>query len=175
MPSPVRTGLIFGSIAAALYVAGLFILYKTGIPALGARSNRLIVFGIVVATGIFAGIYQKRKQDGFITLRQGFQTIFTSFLLAEIAYTVFNYLLYTTIDPTLSGKVLDYYIAQTRESMTNIQAPQKDINDTIAVMEQARGTKMSMGVAFQTMMLFLMVWGIISFIAAAVMGKIRRS
>jgi Protein of unknown function (DUF4199) len=173
--SPAKTGLRFGIVAAIFYTAALFVLYKTGIEQFGARFNRIIVFAIVVLIGITAGIYQKRKQGGFITLRQGFQTIFTAFLIAEIAYTIFNYLLYSTIDPGLSGKILDYQIVETRKSMAGMQAPQKDIDEMIAVMEQARGAKMSVGVAFQTMMLFLMVWGMISLVVSAVMGKIKRS
>jgi Protein of unknown function (DUF4199) len=161
----------FGGIAALLYVTGLWILYKSGPTGLGNTSYRILLFGIIVFVGIIAGISRRKELGGYASLRELFQSVFLSFLIAEIAYAIFMFLLFNNIDPTLSGRMIDYFKEFTRDNMLKANQTAADIAQAMKDIESSRGVKMSVGSAFKQTLLFLSLWGTISILIAAILRK----
>lgn len=169
--NPMRTALMAGLAAAIIYIGGLYIYYLQGPQLFAMPIPRIALFAVIVAIGMAAGWWQRKQQGGYITMREGFKVIFLTFLIAEIAFAVFNWLLYTRIDPQLSNRVLDYTIEQTRQMMKGLGTAHAEIEQTIANINTNRNMEMSFKTAFFTTLQFLMVWGLLAIMGGAVLRK----
>lgn len=169
--NPLRTVLVTGLTAALVYVGGLYIYYLQGPQLFAMPIPRIALFAVIVVIGMLAGWWQRKKQGGYITMRECFKVIFLTFLIAETAFAIFNWLLYTRIDPQLSNRVLDYTIEQTRQMMKSLGTPQDEVEKTIANINTNRNMEMSFKTAFFTTLQFLMVWGLLAIMGGAILRK----
>ena len=100
------TGLRFGLIAGLVYCISLFVRYNFGTTnpiMLGAIA--FLFFLGVIAVLVFCGITRRKEMGGYIELKDVFQTLFIAVLVAELIYSIFNFIYLTYIDPGYLDKL----------------------------------------------------------------------
>ena len=97
--SSLSNGLTYGVIAGLIYCISLYIRYNFIYNPIALAIESLLFFFVVIAVLVFCGLARKKQLGGFIDLRQAFQTIFIAVLVAELIYTIFNFIYLTYVDP----------------------------------------------------------------------------
>lgn len=101
----ISTGVTYGVIIGLLYVLMLFFRWSI--------ATNLIKFGLYTFLGylvilglLFYEAYQRRKMnDGFISLKDLFQTLFISVLIFELLYSIYTFIHLTYVDPTVGDRM----------------------------------------------------------------------
>ncbi|MCW3081711.1 DUF4199 domain-containing protein [Segetibacter sp.] len=101
----ISTGVTYGVIIGLIYVLILFVRWSA--------ATNLIKFGLYSFLGyiVILGLlcyeaFQRRKlNEGFISLKSLFQTLFISVLIFELLYSIYTYIHLTYIDPTVGDRM----------------------------------------------------------------------
>jgi hypothetical protein len=102
----IRNGLTFGVIIGLIYCVSLFLRYNmlsSGVIMIGLIA--LVFYLGVIGMLAFCGIKRRNELGGFIELKDAFQTIFVAILVAELMYTIFNFIYLKFIDPGYFDKM----------------------------------------------------------------------
>ena len=124
----ISNGIIFGLMAGLVYCTSLFVRYNytTGNPImLGILA--LLFYLIIIGILVFCGLKRKKEMGGNIEMKDAFQTIFIAILLAELIYSVFNFIYLTYIDPQLFEKFKSSMIAFIENSGLSIEQKEKQL------------------------------------------------
>lgn len=95
----------------------------------------MLVYPVVIALMVMAGLYQKKIQNGFITFKEALRTIFIVAVVSSILMAVFNYVLFEFIDPTLPEVLKEETINRTIGMMEKFGAPESSIEETMEKLE----------------------------------------
>lgn len=162
------TGVKFGIAAGITYILLLVLRYMFfGVNPLSLGVVAFLSYLVLVVFFVVAANYRKKELGGYADIKQLFQTIFIVILIAEVCYSLFNYIYLTVIDPTY----LERFIQNTEEWMEKMKLPE-------AQMEEMR-TKLSgqKQTSFSTVMLgfcqAIIIDSIVGLIVAFVMKKQR--
>lgn len=68
----------------------------------------------------FIGTQAKKANGGFISFGEAFKTIFFSFAMGALLFSLFNFLLNTVIDPDLPMRIYEATISNSMEMMENM-------------------------------------------------------
>jgi uncharacterized protein DUF4199 len=104
--SNVKNGLTFGVIIGLIYCVSLFLRYNmisAGVIMIGLVA--LLFYVVVIGMLFFCGIKRRKELGGLIELKDAFQTIFVAVLVAELIYTIFNFIYLKFIDPGYFDKM----------------------------------------------------------------------
>jgi hypothetical protein len=101
-------GLTFGLIAGLVYCISLYIRYSgTGTNVILFAVLSLLFYLVVLGVLVFCGLTRKKQLGGYMDLKQAFQTIFIAILVAELIYTLFNFIYLKYIDPGYLDRMKD--------------------------------------------------------------------
>lgn len=101
-PNP---GVKWGLIAGAVGIIAGVILYNIDVPMLFSLKFGFLTLFMNSIFGVLAGLERKRQQGGFIGIKGGLQPVFTTFVIASLLTTVFNYILANYIDTTIPAQI----------------------------------------------------------------------
>ena len=125
-PTGIRYGILLGLINiivfTVLYISPIGIFqWWTGILAL-----------VLLIVGLLVALLSMRKQlGGYLTFKQGMQVVVWTIVVSSAINTVYNYLLYNYIDPSLSEQLKVYSMEFTQKTMVWAGAPQEEIDKTL--------------------------------------------
>ena len=107
-------GLRFGVIAGLLYAVLLYLRYTVfGANPVSFGLCTAVSYLIILLMYTFAGITQKKQFGGYGEMKDIFQAIFITILIAEIAYVIFNFIYLKYINPSFwfyyRSRSLQYY------------------------------------------------------------------
>jgi len=95
----VSTGIIWGVGLGVLYCILLFIRWRLAGNLLSFGVYAFVGYAVILGLLFFESNYRKKREGGFIELKELFQTLFVSVLLFELFYSIFNLLYLKWIDP----------------------------------------------------------------------------
>lgn len=134
--SKIKTGLLFGLLAGAVYMVLLTVRYQFSKTSVQLFPH--YIAGYLIFIGIlFLAAYTRRKQlGGYASLRTLFGTLFIVVLIAELCFSLFNIIYLRTIDPGY----LDRLGQNTLEWMHRTHVDQKQIELFEEAMQGQRQT-----------------------------------
>ena len=101
-----KNGLLFGGIIGLIYCISLFFRYnQTSSGPIIIAVITFVFYLVVIAFLFLCGLKRKKELLGFISLKEAFQTIFISILVAEFIYSIFNIIYLKFIDPAYFDKL----------------------------------------------------------------------
>jgi hypothetical protein len=123
-----KAGLINGGIALAI----MYISYALGINTFidVTMVEKVLPYMIIVL--IIAGLQLRKKNGNYLSMKQGIQFAFLSYVVAAVLVAVGTYILYNVVDPNLGQITFEKGLKRTTELMEKIGAPKKDIDKSIA-------------------------------------------
>ena len=104
--SNIKNGMTFGTIIGLIYCVWLFLRYNminSGIIIVGLIT--ILFYFLVIGMLFYCGIKRRNELGGYIELKDAFQTIFVAILIAELIYTIFNFIYLKFIDPGYFDKM----------------------------------------------------------------------
>lgn len=136
----IKIGILNGIFALLImygtYFAGFNMFAKTQLIA------SFIPYMIIVL--VIYGLQLRRANGGFLSLKEGLRYTFTSYVIAAILVAIGTYILFNIMDKTLTQRLFDYTIEQTRISMEKMGMPESEIDKALgdaAKQKQETGIK----------------------------------
>lgn len=121
-----RNGLLIGAISIVLtfvlWIVDPLMQYTNTAASLGLAVLVLVLF-------VIFGLEIRKTLGGYWTFGEAFKGLFIMSLYVSILTILFNYILFTFIDPTLSQRVSEAIIAKVTESLSTSGLSQEKIDD----------------------------------------------
>jgi len=170
----IKNGLTFGVIIGLIYCVSLFLRYNmlsSGVIMIGLIA--LVFYLGVIGMLFYCGIKRRNELGGFIELKDAFQTIFVAVLVAELIYTVFNFIYLKFVDPGYFDKM-----KTTMEAFMEKTIRDEDKRDEAIEKFRERFEKQKLwSLTIKGITLGYLMWvgitGVFGFIAALIIRKRR--
>jgi hypothetical protein len=125
MNSALKWGLINGAVGIALVILFYIIDYTWLV------SFKLLGVALVVTIGIiiYGGIEYRNLNGGYLSYGKAWQHGFIMLAVSGLMATIFNFILYTLVDPELPGKLTEAAVENARGMMENFgmqEGPEMD-------------------------------------------------
>jgi hypothetical protein len=130
MQNQKNTGLTFGLIAAAALVAFTTVLYLGGIKVY-LSSTAYLGYIIITILAVLAAQRQKKLNGGYLEFRDALRISFTVLVLAILAQSLFNYVLFNFIDKDFKQAVAQASMEKTEEWLKKFGMPEEKISEAI--------------------------------------------
>jgi hypothetical protein len=124
----IRWGLIIGGV----YLVLLFLRYYVGATSFIAFSGLTFVgFISVVIMLLVSGFQLRKKNGGWIEMKEAFKAMFISVLIIEFIYLIFTFVYLKYVDPTFFDKLrisTEELLLATKQSQSDVDAAVKNID-----------------------------------------------
>lgn len=132
-----REGLKIGLLNGGLALLILFGSYYVGMEFFMdvKAAEWKIPYMIIVL--LVAGLLLRKKNGGYLTMKEGLQFAFLSYVIAEIITGAGIYILYNVIDPDLGNITFEKELERSIAKMKEIGAPQTDIDAEVKKAREA--------------------------------------
>ncbi|MBS0032226.1 DUF4199 domain-containing protein [Chitinophaga sp. 22321] len=120
----IKWGIVGGIILVFLNV----LTYIAGPSVLFSWWNSVIQLAVFIVIAILAGKEKKKQLGGYISFKQALQPVFTAFIIGTAIITVYQFVLYKYIDPTLVDALKQNLLESTEKWMHKFKAPQEEID-----------------------------------------------
>lgn len=96
-----------------------------------------LIIGIVIYVFFMrrAGIATRNDLGGYMSFKQALAPTFLTFVIGALVASVFNYIMYNFIDPSLQDQLLNYTLDTTESMMSRFGAPQSEIDSALDKLE----------------------------------------
>ncbi|ASZ13511.1 DUF4199 domain-containing protein [Chitinophaga pendula] len=162
----IKWGLIYGLLSVVISVIIWIItpelMFSFWLP--------LIFMVIAVIVGILVGKERRTQLGGHITFKQALQPIFLAFVISGLISTLYTYLLYNVIDPSLTEQLKHYSISTTESMLVKFKAPQDKIDEELDKLA-ATDFSMTIGKVFMNYLYSLIFMFFVSCILALIVRK----
>lgn len=132
-----RTGLLWGVATGIIYMVLLFVRYRffgQTTSTLGISSA--IAYMVIVVMMILTAHARKKQLGGYATAKELFTPVFIVILIAELCFTVFNYIYLYFIDPGY----LERFGRQTMDMMIQMKASEQKIKEFADIIQEQKKT-----------------------------------
>lgn len=127
----VNQGLKFGLIMGFVQIAITLVLYMVNKELLVDFKILLLLLVVSIALMVWPVRNYKKLNDDTITFRDAFLVCLIAIAGGSLLSTVFNYVLYNLIDPSLSEFIKERTIEKTVGFMEKMGTPQEDIERAV--------------------------------------------
>ncbi len=132
-----RIGLLWGVVAGIVYMILLYLRYRF----FGSTASMLSIFSsvayvIFLALLVVAAYYRRQQLGGYATIKEIFSSVFIVILIAEVCFTLFNYIYLTYIDPGY----LERFGHQTLEMMREQKVSEQRLKEFADIMKDQKQT-----------------------------------
>jgi hypothetical protein len=132
-----KEGLKIGLLNGAIALLILFGSYYIGIEFFMDVKMVEWLIPYMIAVLLIAGIRLRKKNGSYLTMKQGIQFAFLSYIVAEVMIGIGTHVLYNVIHPELGRITFEKGLERTITMMKEIGAPQKDIDEEVAKARKA--------------------------------------
>lgn len=161
---PVRMGLIITLIKVIINTIGYqFFAGKWGMSMMFMLISLAIMFVLLVQTGKM----QRKALGGYIDIKQAFQAIFVAALIVCVITSIYDVIYIQYINPDMMDKIKESSIA-TAEKWG---APQETLDQMEKQFDEQSAGKLNIGKQFMSLLGNIVIYGIFSFICAAIAKK----
>lgn len=129
-----KYGLIYG-VTSILWT---LISYLLGVNFMVSVIGIVLSFAITFGLMFFIGLESRKAYGGYQTFKQAFISIFFAYALGMVLHTLFNYVLYTVIDPGLVQQTVDLTLEKTMGFMESMGVPEGEMEKVYDEMEKQR-------------------------------------
>ncbi len=166
----VSHGLRWGIIIGVVYCLFLFLRYSQG------EKNPMmfglwtfIGFTVVLVLLLISGLKRKKELDGYIELRDAFQTMFMAVLGFEFLYMAFNFLYLKFINPDFFQNfkiAMENFLEQNKVS-------DEQIRERLESFDKDASKNMNLGGSFSTFAFSIMISGVFALLFALIIKRKR--
>ncbi|MCW3466799.1 DUF4199 domain-containing protein [Chitinophaga nivalis] len=162
----IKWGIISGLVLIFLNV----ISWVAGSSILFAWWNSIIQLLIFAFFGILAGIEAKKAAGGFISFKDVLKPVFITFIIGTLMITLYQYVLYKFIDPSLVDALKHHIMQATESTLRMMKAPQDEIDKQL---DELNGTDFNVGLSksFMDFLKGIIFYFVISVIIALIVRK----
>lgn len=129
--SALRNGCIVGLFSIILMMAT----YAMDPTMLAKWWLSLLFYFIGLGLVIYYALDIRKKVGGYMSFVEAMLAVFVMFLVTSFISQIFNYVLFTYIDPELTQVLKEAIVNQTTSMMERFGAPQEEIDKAIAKIE----------------------------------------
>ncbi len=172
--SPINYGLKFGLLAGFATIIIQLILYIID-PNMLFSGIAFIPSILLLVLVIYAPIAAKRANGGYIDFFPAFLASLLTYVVSVIITSLFTYVLYNFVDPSLNQLVIDQSIDTTVGFMEAIGASEEQIEEAIDDIQNTEGSVMSLGNVLFGIVSGSFVASIFCAIIALIVKKTRKS
>ncbi|NLR62848.1 DUF4199 domain-containing protein [Chitinophaga varians] len=127
-PNPgVKWGFIAGAVLILLNVAT----WKAGPQVLFSFWNSISQLVLLIIFAVLAGRERKKQVGKYIGFKTVIRPVYTTFVLSMLMVTVYQFVLYKYIDPSLSAALKADTLVSTERTMRYLKAPQDIIDQQL--------------------------------------------
>jgi hypothetical protein len=129
-----KYGLIYGLVT----ICWLLISYLIGVNFMVSIPGVLLSFTVGFGILLYIGFESRKFYGGYQTFKQAFIAIYIAYAIGAILYTLFNYVLYTVIDPGLVQQTIDVTLEKTTGMLESLGVPESEMEEVYTEMEKQR-------------------------------------
>ncbi|NII28912.1 DUF4199 domain-containing protein [Pseudoflavitalea sp. X16] len=164
------TGPLFGLIAGVVMCGFIFILYKGGLQLYMSNTARA-GYVAIIAIAVIAGLREKKRNGGYLSLSEGLKVIFMVFALGSLLQTVFTHILLSYVDVPFGEASKQLSIERYVAFMKSTGASESQVEDYI---KNANDPKNDTFMAtLLSYCIFCIGYFVVSLIIAAIIRKKR--
>ena len=168
----IRNGLTFGVIIGLIYCVSLFLRYNmlsSGVIMIGLIAL-LFYFG-VIGMLFFCGIKRRNELGGYIDLKNAFQTIFVAILVAELIYTIFNFIYLKFVDPGYFDKMKTTMEAFLERTVKDDEKREEALDKFRERFDKQKTWSLTIKGILLGYLMWVAITGVFGFIAALIIRK----
>lgn len=161
-------GMKWGLIIGIVYCILLYLRFSTGAsnPVLFS-AWAFIGYIIVLVLLLISGFQLRKKNGGFIELKEVFKVLFLSVLIFELFYAVFNFIYLKYIDPEFFQKLKD----STEVLLQKSKQSQSEIDKLLKNIDPDSGRKMTIFDVLKTYLFYISISGLCAFLFSLIIRK----
>lgn len=127
-PNP---GVKWGFIAGVVLILLNVVTWKAGPQVLFSFWNSISQLALLIIFAVLAGRERKKQVGPYIGFKTVIKPVYTTFILSMLMVTVYQFVLYKYIDPSLSAAMKADTLAFTERTMRSLNAPQDIIDQQV--------------------------------------------
>ena len=159
-----NNGLILGLILAAVTI----LIYAVNLDLMTEWWLGIILFIVAIGLGAYSGITFK-KQQGFLSFKEGFTAYFITIALGTLIGTIAAIVIFSFVDPDAAQYLNEKILIMTKETMENFGMPEEAMQE--ALMEAEKTDNFSLGAQAQAYVVRLVIYAIVGLIVALIIKK----
>jgi hypothetical protein len=164
--SAINFGLYLGGLMALITILG----YALYLDLLTKWWLGIILFIVIIVSGILSALKSKRMQDGYITFKDAFSSYFITVAIGIIISMVISIIIFNFVDPDAAIALKEKTIEATIQMMRNFNAPEEAVAQTLEQME-AQKNQFSIAPQLQSNAIFLVIQAVIGLIVALIVKR----
>lgn len=162
------TGIKFGIAAGIAYILMLVLRYMFfAANPMTFSAGAITGYVVLIVFMLVAARFRRKELGGYADVKQLFQTVFIVILIAEVCYSLFNYIYLRYIDPTF----LDRFVQNSLEWLERMKMPEDKMEQMRESLEAQKKTELK--TVFLGFFQFVIIDSIIGLIIAFIMKKQR--
>lgn len=161
-------GIKWGVIIGFVYSIFLLIRYSTGASnpiLLGLWS--FVGYAVVLILLLVSGFQLRKRNGGFIEIKEAFKILFLSVLVFELFYALFNFIYIKYIDPEFFHKLRN----STEVLLQKSNQPQDKIDEVLKRMDDQAAANVNILDVFKTYLISISISGVFALIFALIVKK----
>lgn len=164
----IKWGIISG-LASVLLSVGIWVLAPEMM-----FSFWLIILSVVlfILFGVLAGLERKKALGGYMSFKEGLQPVFLSFVIGSLIISIYSYILYNYLEPTMPDQLKHYSLESTEKWMKKFKAPQEQIDEQLDKVA-AQDFTMTLGKTAMTYLQGLIFYFVVAAIISLIIRKKR--
>jgi hypothetical protein len=163
-------GLLWGEIIGFVYCLTLLLRYYTG-------ANNVYMFSlwaflgyiIVLILLLISGFNLRKKNGGYIELKEVFKSMFISVLIFELIYAIFNFIYLKYVNPNFFSTFKDSIEAM----MVKANQPQDKIDEALNKIDSTSASKMNIFDLLKGYLFWIGISGLCAFLFALIIKRKR--
>lgn len=166
--SNISFGVKWGIIIGVAYTILLLLRYSTGATNPIMLGLWAFVGYIIVLTMLLVSGFQLRKKNGgFIEMKEAFKILFLSVLIFELFYALFNFIYLKYVNPEFFHRLKD----ATEELLIKSNQPQEKIDEMLAKMDEQAASNMKILDVLKSYLISISISGVFALIFALIVRK----
>ncbi len=131
-----KNGIKFGIILGVISILLTTIIYSIDIGLFVNIWVGIGIFLLNLVIGIIGVAQTKKALNGFISFKEAFTVFFIEMALGAAIGTIFMFLLFNIIDPSVKQTIMDRSVEMTVNMMNSMGAKTEDIRKTVENMKE---------------------------------------
>jgi hypothetical protein len=166
--SNIAFGVKWGIIIGIVYTILLLLRYSTG------ASNPIMLglwafvgYCIVLIMLLVSGFQLRKKNGGFIEMKEAFKILFLSVLIFELFYALFNFIYLKYVNPDFFQRLKD----STEALLQKSNQPQEKIDEMLQKMDEQAAANMKLVDVLKSYLISISISGVFALIFALIIRK----
>lgn len=131
-----KNGVKFGLISGIISILITSVVYAINIEIFGSFAFGLLLIAFYIGLGVYVVSTTKKELKGNITFKEAFTTYFIYCAIGILLANLFNYLLFSVIDPSAKDQLMEISLKKTIEFMEKFNSPKEAISEAVKQLKE---------------------------------------